>query len=109
MFTAMTATLSEADKERVKSSFLNTPQKVLVSAMESMADESLYATDKINVPVLAILAKTPFWPADTEQFLRSLAPDMDIRCGKASITSCSWESQRSSTRQLSLFLTRKTC
>jgi len=79
MFTAMTATLSEADKERVRSSFLNTPQKVLVSAMESMADESLYATDKINVPVLAILAKTPFWPADTEQFLRSLAPDLDYQ------------------------------
>jgi len=79
MFTAMTATLSEADKERVRSSFLNTPQKVLVSAMESMADESLYTTDKINVPVLAILAKTPFWPADTEQFLRSLAPDLDYQ------------------------------
>ena len=79
MFTAMTATLSEVDKERVKSSFLNTPQKVLVSAMESMADESLYATDKINVPVLAILAKSPFWPADTEQFLRSLAPDLDYQ------------------------------
>lgn len=79
MFASMTATLSAADKERVKSSFMNTPQHVLVSAMESMGEESLYATDKINVPVLAILAKSPFWPADTEQFLRGLAPDLDFQ------------------------------
>jgi len=71
--------LSEADKERVRSSFLSTPQHVLVSAMEALADESLYTTDKINVPVQAILAKSPFWQPDTEQFLRSLAPDLDYQ------------------------------
>lgn len=79
MFSQMSATLSEPDKERIKSSFRNVPQPVLVSAMEAMAEESLYATDKINVPVLAILAKSPFWAADTEQFLRSLAPDLDYQ------------------------------
>jgi len=79
MFSAMAATLSEADKERVRSSFLSTPQHVLVSAMEALANESLYTTDKINVPVLAILAKSPFWQPDTEQFLRSLAPDLDYQ------------------------------
>ena len=79
MFTAMTATLSDADKERVKTSAWNTPQQVLVSAMEAMAEESLYGPDKINVPVFAILAKSPFWPADTEQFLRSLAPDLEYQ------------------------------
>jgi pimeloyl-ACP methyl ester carboxylesterase len=30
------------------------------------------------VPVLALLAKSPFWPPDTEQFLRSLAPDLEF-------------------------------
>lgn len=79
MFSQMSATLSDADKERIKSSFRNTPQPVLVSAMESMAVDSLYATDKINVPVLAVLAKSPYWPADTEQFLRSLAPDLEYQ------------------------------
>jgi pimeloyl-ACP methyl ester carboxylesterase len=79
MFAAMSATLSDADKERVKSSFLNTPQYVLVSAMEAMSDDALYATDKINVPVLAILGKSPYWPADTEQFLHSLAPDLSFQ------------------------------
>lgn len=79
MFNAMTATLPAADKERVLSSFQATPQNVLVTAMEAMADESLYATDKINVPVLAILAKSPFWPADTEQFLHGLAPNLEYQ------------------------------
>ena len=79
MFNQMGATLSDVDKERVKSSFRNTPQPVLVSAMESMAVDSLYETDKINVPVLAVLAKSPYWPADTEQFLRSLAPDLEYQ------------------------------
>ena len=79
MFAAMTVTLSDADKERVKTSAWSTPQYVLVSAMEAMAEESLYGTDKINVPVLAILAKSPFWAADTEQFFRSLAPDFEYQ------------------------------
>ncbi len=79
MTTFMTSTLSEADKNRVKTSFETTPHHVLVSAMEAMGHDALYATDKINVPVLAILAKTPFWAPDTEQFLRSLAPDLEFQ------------------------------
>ena len=78
MFAQMAGMLPAEEQERVvKASFANTPQNVLVSAMESMYDDALYATDKINVPVLAILAKSPFWAADTEQFLRSLAPDFE--------------------------------
>lgn len=83
MFAAMTATLSDADKERVKPSFSDTPQHVLVSAMEAMSEDSLYGADKINVPVLAILAKSPFWPADTEQFLAASRPIWSIKCGTA--------------------------
>ena len=77
MFAQMGGMLPAEELERVKASFSNTPQNVLVSAMESMNDDALYATDKINVPVLAILAKSPFWPADTEQFLKGLAPDLE--------------------------------
>ncbi len=79
MFGQMAATLAPADKERVKTSFESTPQYVLVSAMESMNDEALYGPDKINVPVFAVLAKSPFWAADTEQFLRGLAPDLELQ------------------------------
>ena len=79
MFSQMMANLPAAEQERGKASFANTPQYVIVSAMEAMTDEVLYAPDKINVPVLAILAKSPFWQADTEQFLHSLAPDLEFQ------------------------------
>lgn len=79
MFAAMTSTLSDADKERIRNSYVSTPQYVLVSSMDAMGVDSIYAPDKINVPVLAILAKSPYWPADTEQFLHSLAPDLEYQ------------------------------
>lgn len=79
MFAQMMPTLAAADQERVKASFFNTPQNVLVSAMETMNDESLYGPDKMNVPVFAILAKSPFWAPDTEQFFRSIAPDFEMQ------------------------------
>lgn len=78
MFAQMTPLLSAEDKEKALASFRNTPQNVLVTAMESMNDEALYADDKISVPVLAIMAKSPFWPADTDQFLKGLAPDLEL-------------------------------
>jgi pimeloyl-ACP methyl ester carboxylesterase len=80
MFAAMAGPQLPAEpQERIRTSFLNTPQYVLVSAMEGMNIDSLYVPDKINVPVLAILAKSPFWAADTEQFLRSLAPKIEFQ------------------------------
>ena len=79
MLAQMMATLPPPEQERVKSSFANTPQHVLVSAMESMNQESLYGPDKMNVPVFAILAKSPFWQPDTEEFFRSIAPDFELQ------------------------------
>ncbi len=80
MFAAMKGPLlSAADQERIKVSFLNTPQNVLVSAMEGMADDSIWGQDKINVPVLAIMAKNPFYPADIEQGYRGIAMNLDFQ------------------------------
>jgi pimeloyl-ACP methyl ester carboxylesterase len=79
MLSQMMANLPAAEQERGKASFANTPQYVIVGAMEAMNDEALYAPDKINVPVFAILAKSPFWAADTDQFLHSLAPDLELQ------------------------------
>ena len=60
-------TLTPELTERIRTSFLNTPQHVLVSAMVGMADDSIWGPDPINVPVLAILAKSRAYPADIEQ------------------------------------------
>jgi len=56
MFGQMMPVASAEEKEKALASFRNTPQHVLVSAMESMNQEALYGTDQIKVPVLAILA-----------------------------------------------------
>jgi pimeloyl-ACP methyl ester carboxylesterase len=80
MFTAMMGPNLPAEaRERIKSSFLNTPQYVLVSAMEGMADASIWGEDKINVPVLAIMAKNPFYPPNMEQSYRSIAPNLGFQ------------------------------
>lgn len=79
MFSQLTSNLPAAEQERARASFASTPQYVIVSSMEAMNDEALYTPDKINVPVFAIYAKSPFWAADTEQFLHSLAPDLELQ------------------------------
>jgi pimeloyl-ACP methyl ester carboxylesterase len=66
-------------REQIKTSMLSTPQYVAVSAMEGMAEESIWKQGKIEVPVLAVMAKSPFWPADNEQFFRSVAPNLDYQ------------------------------
>ena len=69
----------KALRDQIKTSMLSTPQYVAVSAMEAMAEESIWKQDKIDVPVQAIMAKSPFWPADNEQFFRSIAPNLDYQ------------------------------
>lgn len=65
-------------KEEIRTAMQSTSEHVAVSAMVNMADEKLYEKDPIKVPVLAVLAKSPFWPADTEQFMRSVAPNLEF-------------------------------
>jgi pimeloyl-ACP methyl ester carboxylesterase len=70
--------LAEDAKERIRASLLNTPQHVIVGAMEGMADTSIWGDDKINLPVLAIMAKNPFFGPDLEQRYRQIAPNLDF-------------------------------
>ncbi len=65
-------------KSEIRTAMLATPDYVGVSAMDGMTDEKIYETDQIKVPVLAVLAKSPYWPPDTEEFLHSLAPTLDV-------------------------------
>lgn len=78
MFNMMMGGLSAEAKQRIASSSLNTPQNVLVSAMEGMADASIWGEDQVTVPVLAIMAKNPFYPPNVEQSFRQIAPNMEF-------------------------------
>jgi pimeloyl-ACP methyl ester carboxylesterase len=71
--------ISAEDKLRIQTSLLKTPQYVLVSAMEGMATDSIWGQDKINVPVLAVMAKSLFYATDLEQFYRTIAPNLDFQ------------------------------
>ena len=80
MFAAMFGpNLSAEAQGRIQASRLSTPQYVLVSAWEGMVDPSIWGEDKIDVPVLAIMANNPFFGADLEQRYRGIAPNMDFR------------------------------
>jgi pimeloyl-ACP methyl ester carboxylesterase len=79
MFTGMMGpAMTPEVKERVMSATNNTPQAVLVSAMEGMMDPAIWAEDKINVPVLAIMAKNPFYPPNVEEITRGLVPNLEF-------------------------------
>jgi pimeloyl-ACP methyl ester carboxylesterase len=74
--------LPESDKnlkKTISESMLSTPEYVALSAMEQMADEKTWTKDKIDVPVLAILAQSGGWKPDTETFYRTIAPNLDFR------------------------------
>lgn len=66
-------------KQEIRSAMLATPDYVGLSALEGMMDEKIWTNDQINVPVLAILAQSPWWKPDTETVYRSIAPDLDFR------------------------------
>jgi pimeloyl-ACP methyl ester carboxylesterase len=71
--------ISPETRERIGTTCLSVPQYVAVSAMEGMAAESIWGDDKINVPVLALMAKSPFFGADIEQRYRTIAPNLDFQ------------------------------
>lgn len=66
-------------KNEIKTAMLSTPQHVAVSAFAAMGDDAIWTGDQIKVPVLAVLARNPFWPADNEARFREVAPDLDYR------------------------------
>jgi len=69
-------------RERIKVLMLRTPQHVAVSEFEGTADPDLWKPDKIDIPVLMILAKQPSWTSEYEQFVRGLVPKVDYQVWK---------------------------
>jgi len=66
-----------AQREKIKAMMLKTPQHVAVSEFEATVDENFWKPDKIDIPVLVILAKQPAWSPDYEQFVRQMIPKLD--------------------------------
>jgi pimeloyl-ACP methyl ester carboxylesterase len=76
----MTKPIKDASlRDRIKALMLKTPQHVAVSEFEATADEELWKPDKIDIPVLMILAKQPAWSPEYEKFVRDLIPKLDYQ------------------------------
>jgi pimeloyl-ACP methyl ester carboxylesterase len=66
-------------RRRVKGEMLATPQHVVVSASLGMTDPGAFTPDTIGVPLLAVYAKSPYWTAEYEAYVRKLAPQADFQ------------------------------
>ena len=66
-------------KKMIRENMLAAEEHVAVSAMEGMIDERVWINDKINVPVQAILAASPWWPANLKDSYAAVAPNIDFQ------------------------------
>lgn len=66
-------------RERVRKLMMGTAQSALVGGMEASLDPAIWTDDPIGVPTLCLLAKSPFWSADYEKYVRKLIPGVDYR------------------------------
>ncbi|MBA3650330.1 MAG: alpha/beta hydrolase [Chthoniobacterales bacterium] len=67
-----------AERSATREMMLRTPQRVALSEFEATSDPTLSRTDKIEVPLLVILAKSPFWEG-YEDYVRKLAPQAEFK------------------------------
>lgn len=75
----LTAVKGNDLRQFIRDAMLSTPDYVAISAMEGMNDEKIWKEDKINVPVLAVMAPSPFWPPDVKEIFTSIAPNIDFQ------------------------------
>lgn len=76
----MLADVKNADLRRIiHDSMSATPGHVAVSAWDGMADDKIWMDDKINVPVLAVMAPSPFWPQNMKELYNATAPNLDFQ------------------------------
>lgn len=65
-------------KDFIKSTMQSATPHVAISAMKNMLDLKNWKEDKIDVPVLCLMAKSDFWKEDYEKVVRQLAPKVDF-------------------------------
>lgn len=75
----LTPIKDEVLKKKIRDSMLSTPDYVGISAMDGMYDDRIWTNDKINVPVLAVMAPSPFWPKDLREKYLEVAPSLDFQ------------------------------
>jgi pimeloyl-ACP methyl ester carboxylesterase len=72
------AVKDETLRASIRSKMSTASDYVAISAMQGMIDDRIWTNDKINVPVLAIMAAGPFLKPDTQATYKAVAPDLDF-------------------------------
>jgi pimeloyl-ACP methyl ester carboxylesterase len=90
----------------IRGSMLATPDHVGTSAMKFVLDDSYAAHEKINVPVLAIMAQNPMWPAEMEGRYKAVAPKTDYQVWGGVSHFLHMERPREFNEQVILFISR---
>jgi pimeloyl-ACP methyl ester carboxylesterase len=65
-------------KPSIRATMLAAPDYVAIGAMKGMLDDAIWIDDKINVPVLTIIADSPNWPKNIEDVYRATAPNLEF-------------------------------
>jgi pimeloyl-ACP methyl ester carboxylesterase len=66
-------------KKRIKDMMTTAPDYVGIGAMEGMLDPAIWTNDQVKVPVLAIMATSPWWGPDTRDSFQAVAPNIDFQ------------------------------
>lgn len=90
----------------IRSSMLATPDYVGSSAMKLMIDDAYATHDKIDIPVLAVMATSPYWPKDIEQQYKAIAPKIDFQMWTGVSHFLHMEKPKEFNEQVSIFLTK---
>lgn len=93
-------------KSFIRSSMLATPDYVGSSAMKLMLDDAYAIHSKIDVPVLAIMAPSEYWPKDLEQQYKTIAPKTDFHMWTGVSHFLHMEKPKEFNEQVSLFISK---
>ena len=94
-------------KPFIRSAMLATEDHVGASAMKNMIEDSFAQHGKINVPVLAVMAPSPYWPKDLDAQYEAVAPDIDFQMWTGVSHFLQLERPKEFNGQLKMFIIRK--
>ena len=55
------------------------PRHVMESSLDAAWDPAAWSTARLDTPVLALMAESPYWSAEYEQGLRTFIPELDFQ------------------------------
>jgi len=91
----------------IRSTMLATEDYVGISAMKAMLRDAYAEHGKIEVPVLAVMAPSPYWPKDLETQYRNVAPDIEFQMWTGVSHFLQLERPKEFNGQLKMFIVRK--